>query len=627
MRPTLPSPALFVALVATLLASPLAAAPLPQLTLHVDAREAPRHLLHVRETVPVKAGAVALAYPKWLPGEHGPTGPFIEVAGFTVSANGKPLAWRRDDVDMYVIHTQAPAGTTQLELAFDFTLTTDTNGYSSASSATEQLLLLSWNQVVFYPAGMASDAVPIQASLEKPAAWKHATALVLTNATAERLEFAPCSLTRLVDSPVLMGRWFRSVTLDPRHGPPYSMDLASDGPAALEVPDSVVAYYRNVPEEAQAWFGGWHHGPYHFLVTLSDHTSHFGLEHHESSDDRVPERTFIDDNLRLAEATLLTHELSHSWNGKYRRPAGLATADYGSPMKGELLWVYEGLTQYSGWVIAGRAGTLTHKQSLDELAADIATLDDHRGRTWRPLVDTAVEAQLLYEARGQWEAWRRGVDFYDEGTLLWLDADVTIRQRTNGAKSLDDFCHLFHGGEGGPELKPYTFDDIVKALTTVAPYEWATFLHERVDRIQPHPPTNGVTQGGWQLAWTDTLPEVQRAREAENENTDESHSIGLTIGKDGDIKDVVPDSPAFKAGIVPGYTLVAVNGRRWNVDLLRDAIRRSKDGVAIELVVTNKDFFHTAKLDYAGGLRYPVLRRNARLPDLVSQILSPHAKR
>ena len=614
-------------LLALLIAAAAAAAPAtPPLQLHVDARDAARHLLHVRESVPVKAGSVALAYPKWLPGEHGPTGPLLEVAGFTVSANGKPLAWRRDDVDMYVIRTQAPAGVTQLEVAFDFTLTDDTNGYSSASSATEHLLLLSWNQVVFYPAGAASDAVQIQADLDKPAAWKYATALTTTHVSDDHLDFSPCSLTRLVDSPVLMGRWFRSLALDPKRGPAYSLDLAADGPEALEVPDSVLAVYRRVPEEAQAWFGGWHHGPYHFLVTLSDHTSHFGLEHHESSDDRVPERTFIDGDLRLAEATLLTHELSHSWNGKYRRPAGLATADYGTPMKGELLWVYEGLTQYSGWLLAGRAGTRTVPQQLDELADDAATLENHRGRTWRPLQDTAVEAQLLYESRSGWESYRRGVDFYDEGTLLWLDADVTIRQLTHGAKSFDDFCHLFHGGEGGPELKPYTFDDVVKTLNAVVPNDWATFLHERVDRITPHPPMNGIANGGWTLAFTDTLPDVQKAHEAENENTNEMHSIGITVTKDGLIRDVVPDSPAFKAGVVPGNSLVAVNGRRWSVPVLRDAIRRTRDGVPIELLVSNTDFFHTAKLDYAGGLRYPVLRRNAARSDLVSQILSPHTK-
>ena len=616
-----------LSLVALLLvAAPASSAPASAvITLHVDARESARHLLQMTETIPAKPGIVALAYPKWIPGEHGPTGPIKELVSLVVMANGKQLEWRRDDVDMYVIRVQAPAGTTKLALSFNFLLTDDTAGYTSASSASERLLVLNWNQVLFYPAGAASDAVQIHASLEKPAGWKHGTPLVVASATGDAIDFATCSLTHLVDSPVLMGRWFRSLDISPKEGPPYTLDLASDGPEGLEVPDSVQAVYKRLPGEAQAWFGGWHHGPYHFLVTLSDHTSHFGLEHHESSDDRVPERTFIDEDLRLAEATLLTHELSHSWNGKYRRPVGLATADYGSPMKGELLWVYEGLTQYSGWVLAGRCGTHTAEQSVNELARAAAGLENNRGREWRPLVDTAVEAQLLYESRGEWQALRRGVDFYDEGTLLWLDADVTIRQRTNGAKSLDDFCHLFHGGQGGPELKPYTFDDIVRALNTVAPYDWATFLHDRVDRVQAHPPMQGVTQGGWQLAWSDTITDVQRAHEKENEDTDESNSIGVTIGKDGNVGDVIPGSAAFKAGIVPGNTLVAVNGRRWSVELLRDAIRRTKtDGTPIELLVSNKDFFRTAKLDYAGGLRYPVLRRNAAQPDLISAILKSH---
>ncbi len=615
------------ALALLLVAAPLAAAPAPSpITLDVDARDCVRHVLHVREVVPVRPGPVALAYPKWIPGEHGPTGPIGDVVGLVLSANGHALAWRRDDVDMYVVHVDAPAGATALEVAFDFLLTDRTAGYSSAASGTQELLLLSWNQVLMYPAGTPSDQVSVRASETRPAGWTQATPLAAASVRGDATEFATCSLTRLVDSPVLMGSHMRTVDLSPREGPHYELDLACDGPAGLEVPESTLVAYRRLPAEAQAYFGGWHHGTYHFLVTLSDFTSHFGLEHHESSDDRVAERTFVDPQLRLAASTLLSHELSHSWNGKYRRPRGLATPEYGAPMKGELLWVYEGLTQYSGWLLAARSGIRTRDQAVADLARTTAGLEQHRGRSWRPLEDTAVEAQVLYDSRDEWRDLRRGTDFYDEGTLLWLEADVTIRELTKGARSLDDFCHAFHGGQGGPELRPYDFDDVVRALDSVAHYDWAGFLHERVDRVQPHAPLGGIERGGWQLAWSDTMSDVLSAREVENESVDESGSIGIDVGKDGRIVDVVPDSPAFKAGVAPGNALVAVNGRRWSKEILRDAIRATRGGTPVELLVTNGDYFRTAKLDYAGGLRYPVLRRVEGRPDVLSSILAPHVK-
>ena len=619
-------PRLVLPLALILAATPfLAAAAPPPIVLRVDARESARKLLHVAETLPVQAGAVSLAYPKWIPGEHGPTGPLSEVVGLVVNAGGRRIEWRRDDVDMYVIHVAVPAGVTQLDLAFDFLLTDNTSGYSTASSASEALLIMNWNQVLFYPAGVPSDQITVHASLTKPAGWAHGTPLTLAATNGEALDFAPCSLTRLVDSPVLMGRYFRSIDISPRHGPAYFLDMACDGPDGLQFPESALVAYRRLPAEAQAWFGGWHHGPYHFLVTLSDYTSHFGLEHHESSDDRVMERTFIDDSYRLASSNLLAHELAHSWNGKYRRPAGLATPDYGAPMRGELLWVYEGLTQYSGWLLDGRSGIRTVRQSADEVARVTAQLDNHRGREWRPLIDTAVEAQVLYEARNAWQAERRGTDFYNEGLLLWLDADITIRQLTHGAKSLDDFCHAFHGGQGGVELRPYTFDDIVAALDGVVHHDWAAFLHERVDRVQPHPPLGGITGGGWERAWSDSMGDIMKAIEARGGGCDETNSIGIDLDKDGGIGDVVPGSAAFAAGVVPGNTLVAVNGRRWNKDILHDAIRATGKGAPLELLIANKDCFRTVKLAYKGGLRYPVLRRAAGKPDVISSILAPHA--
>jgi predicted metalloprotease with PDZ domain len=622
-----PVPFLLFALVATAPAAAAPARPAPSITLQVDASETARHLLHVRERVPAAPGALALAYPKWIPGEHGPTGPVAEVAGLVIEAAGKPLAWRRDDVDMYVVRAQVPPGAAAVDVSFDLMLDTSTNGYSSAASSTDQLLLLSWNQVVLYPAGRASDAITVEASLELPAGWKYGTALPVAKADAERVTFAPASLTTLVDSPVLAGRHFRRVELAPGDPAPSFLDMAADDEPALALPESLVTRHAALAREARALFGGRHYRDYHFLVTLSDHVAHFGLEHHESSDDRMPERTWLENDLRLEWSGLLSHEVSHSWNGKYRRPAGLATPDYGTPMKGELLWVYEGLTNYAGWVLAGRSGLRTFDESLEDLAAQAAGMEYNRGREWRPLVDTAVEAQVLYAARDGGEAWRRGTDFYDEMTLVWLEADATIRRLTHGAKSLDDFCHAFHGGTGGPELKPYTREDVIRGLNAVAAYDWDGFLRTRVDQLRPHLALDGATLGGWALAWSDTMSSVLEASESADEKLDERWSMGARVGaKDLVVEDVVPGSAAAKAGLAPSMHLVAINGRQANAKVLRDALRATRTGGPLELLVQDGEYFRTLALDYRGGLRYPVMRRDESQPDLVRDILAPHAK-
>lgn len=598
-----------------------AAAPI---TLEVDARDAGRHWLHVREVLPAKSGAFALSFPRWLPGEHAPTAPAEEVTGLVITAAGARLPWRRDDVDMSTVRVTVPRGAASLEVAFDFLLTDDTGGYSSGASATEQLLLLSWNQVVLYPAGARSDDVTCRASLLLPEGWQHGTALTLAASDGGRLRFAECSLTTLVDSPVLAGRFFRRVDLS-SDGLEQSLDMACDSRAGLEIPKDQVIALQQLFREARGLFGGAHYRRYRLLMPMSDHIAHFGLEHHESSDDRVPERLWLDDAKRLDDATLLSHELTHSWNGKYRRPAGLATGDFHSPMKDELLWVYEGLTQYYGWVLAARSGLYTQEQARADLANIAAELSARSGRKWRPLLDTAVMAPRLYDARGEWQDWRRGTDFYDEGLLLWLDADVTIRRLTQGRRSLDDFCKAFHGGSGAPEVKPYTFDDVVRALTGVAPYDWTAFLRARVDSLTAAPPLAGITGGGWSLAYTDSMNEVAKAGESANERSEEWYTLGIAWDKDGLIRDAVVGGPAFAAGVAPGMKLVAVNGRHWSTEVLRDAIHASPGSGTIELIVDNGEFFRTCRVSWNQGLRYPALARGSG-DDLLTEILRPHVR-
>ena len=623
------SPRVRVLAVAALLATlPAASALAADFTVNVDARETARGLLHVTQSFPGRTGTVSITYPRWIPGEHGPTGPTVDVAGLIVKAGGKRLAWRRDVVDMQTIRVDVPASAKGLEISFDFLLDNSTDGFTSAACATPNLLLLSWNEVAFYPTGQKSDALHCEASLTPPDHWQYGTALEPSESGGATIKFKPCTFTTLVDSPVLCGRYFKTVELAPGDSVPVRLRMACDSEEGLNIPDSQVEAMRSLVREARTLFGTQHYHHYDFLLTLSDHTAHFGLEHHQSSDDRTRERMWIDDDLRRSASNLLSHEYVHSWNGKFRRPAGLATGDYYTPMQGDLLWVYEGLTQYLGFVLASRAGIRTPEESRDALASVAADMEAHRGREWRPLVDTGTEAQYLYDSRKEWEYARRSTDFYDEGLLMWLDADVLIRTQSKGTKSLDDFCKRFHGGPNrGPEVKPYALADVIAALNATWPYDWAGFLKQRVYEVQAHAPTNGITGGGWRVAWKDSLGPIQKARETANKMVEEPYTLGIRVDdKEASIIDVVPGSPADEAGVAPDMKLMAVNGRKYSSDVLRDAIAASPRTGRVELLCENKEFYKTYVLDYRDGSRHPALARDNGVRDHVSEILAPHAK-
>jgi len=634
----MPKPSLVVggrwfltALCSCALSAPLAhaaTAAKPDFTVRVDARETARGLLHVTQVFPAQAGTLALSYPRWIPGEHGPTGPSTDVIDFVATAAGKTLAWKRDPADMTTMRITVPSGAREVSVAFDFVVDNSTAGFTSAACSTPNLLMLSWNQVTFYPSARKSDALTVAASVVLPEDWEHATSLAPASAGGEGLSFEPCTFTQLVDSPVLAGRYFRTVDLAPGAEHPVRLRMACDSQEGLAIPDREVEALRNLVREARALFGGEHYQHYDFLVSLSENIAHFGLEHHQSSDDRGRERWWLEDDLRLNHSNLLSHEYVHSWNGKYRRPRGLATGDFYTPMDGELLWVYEGLTQYLGFVLAARSGIRTPEEARDALARVAAEIESNRGRTWRPLVDTGTHAQQLYEARDAWRHWRRGTDFYDEGLLVWLEADVTIRQLTHDKKSLDDFCRTFHGGPfRGPEVKTYVLADVIAGLNAVAPHDWAKFFRERVYEPREHAPLGGITEGGWQLVWADSLGPVQKARESADENVGETFTLGFELDKQGRVKDVVPGSPADRAGLAPDMKLTAVNGRRYSKDVLRDAIAASKASGRVELLCENKEFFRMFTLGYRDGLRYPAVARDPAHEDLVSEVLTAHAKR
>lgn len=608
-----------------LLAASLCAAPI---AIRVDASDAPNHLLHSHLTIPASPGPLALFYPKWIPGEHGPTGPIANLTGMRFTANGAPVAWQRDPVEMYEFHVDVPAGASALDVDLDYLIPPPGTNFTAGASASPKLCILSWNTVLLYPQTPSSDALQYEATLRIPSGWKYATALETQNAGAD-IRFETVSLTTLIDSPVQMGAYLKSITLP--NGTPYrhTINLASESTFDLETPADFATRYGRLVDEATALFGANHYRHYDWLFTLSNQVEHFGLEHHESSDDRVEENGITDDDARKWNSTLLAHEFVHSWNGKYRRPAGLATSSYEKPMTGELLWVYEGLTNYLGELLPYRAGLLTADEYRDLIASDAAEMTEHVGRTWRPLIDTAVAAQVLYGAGGPGAAWRRSTDFYPEGSLIWLDVDMTIRTQTNGAKSLNDFCRAFYGGTSGhPELRPYTFDDLVTALNGVVAYDWRSFLNQRLTSTSATPPLGGIEQGGYRLTYSDQPNLAIQSSEKANHNIDLYDTLGFTVRDNGNIGDVIPDSAAARAGIVSGSHLVAVNGRRFSTETFRDVVKASKTSTSpIELIVESGGFFSTVRIPYTGGLRYPHLERVTGKPDLIEVLGRPLAKK
>jgi predicted metalloprotease with PDZ domain len=602
-------------------------APPGVIKLAVDASDAPRRIFHAQLDIPVSPGPLTLYYPEWIPGEHEPTGPIGDLVGLKFTVDGKPLAWRRDLVNMYAFHMVVPREATSVHVRLDYLSSAPKEGYSSGASASAYLAVLNWNQVLLYPKGWNIRELTFLPSLRIPAEWKFGTALPIEKVSGETIDFKPVALNTLVDSPVLTGRYFRVVELTPGQTPSHEIDMAADNADDLKMTSAQIRDFKQLVAETGALFGSRHYRDYHFLLTLSDYVAHFGLEHHESSDDRVAAHALLDPNLFRSEEGLLPHEFTHSWNGKYRRPYDLTTPDYQTPMKDDLLWVYEGLTQYLGMVLTGRSGLCQPEECRDEWALTAATLDHEPGRTWRPLQDTADSAPFLYAARPEWESWRRGVDFYPESALIWLEADTIIRRITHGQRSMDDFCRLFHGGPGGaPALKTYTFDDVVAALNEVAPYDWRSFFHERLTSISPHPPLGGIEDGGWRLVYNDK-PNLQQVAEEKARNLlDLTFSIGMVVKDDGTIRDVVRGMMADGAGIAPGMKIQSVNGHPWSVEALRDAVRDTKtSSEPVTLVIANDNAVQTYKLDYHGGPRYPHLERNPSVPDTLSQILARHA--
>lgn len=594
-----------------------------------DLTDAPRKLYHAEIDLPVHAGAVTLTTPKWIPGNHRPTGPVDDITGVVFTANGKVLPWRRDDEDLYQFHVTVPEGVTTLHAHLDCIAT---------SRITQKMAVLEWEKLLLYPANTPVKEIAVQPSVKVPEGWGIGTALSpIDGYDAQHpkggvTHYAATNVEQLEDSPVITGQYFHEFALAPEVTPKHYLDVVADEPEDSNLRPAVLAEVSNLVRETGAAYDSRHYNVYHFLLTLSDVAGGEGLEHGQSSDNGVDEKSFSDDTHQLPEADLLSHEFTHSWNGKYRRPFNLYQDDFAKMQQGSLLWVYEGMTQYLGNVLAARSGLKSQEQYRDLLALSAAQLDYKSGREWRPTEDTAIAASILRGGDPAWSNWRRGQDYYQEGELFWLDADTLIREKTKGKKSLTDFLHIFlgKGGNTGPLIVTYNRDELVADLNQVVPYDWATFIHERIDNINPHADLDGITRGGYKLVYTDTPSKSESTIAsvfARYVGTNLWYSLGLRINKEGVLSDVRKNGPADKAGLFPGQKIIGVNGRVYSSDVIIDALKQAKTSTEpIHLILQNETYLSTVSIDYHEGDRHPHLVRADGTTDYLDEITKPLTK-
>ena len=595
------------------------------LAVEVDLTDLDRKIMQVRQVIPVAAGPLTLLYPQWLPGTHSPRGRVARLSGLQITADGKPLAWTRDPVDVFAFHVTVPPGVVSLNLVFQHL--SPVTPASDRVVMTPEIIGLQWNTVLLYPAGYYASAIAVKASAKLPTDWKIASALDLVKRDAMRTgdwyEFKPVSLETLIDSPLWAGKHFKRIELDTKNRAPVYLNVFADTAAQLEATPEQIEAHKQLVTQADGVFASRHFERYEFLLAISDTFSGIGLEHSESSENGVRPGYFIDWKKTSAGRTLLPHEYVHSWVGKFRRPADLWTPNYNVPMQDSLLWIYEGQTQYWGHVLAARAGMVPLADAMDSLAYTAASLSGRSGRIWRNLQDTTNEPIVSQRSRLDWPDWQRREDYYDEGLLIWLDTDTKIRELTAEAKSLNDVARAFFGVEDGRVAAlTYTFDDYVRALNGVAAFDWANFLRERLDTKSNATVLDGITRGGWKLVFTDVQSEYAKGVEGAFRFTDFSYSLGFSLDRDGKFNRIQWDGPAFKAGLTEGIQLVAVNGMTYKADELRTAIKDAKDGRGIELLVKNGERYKTVKIDYRGGQRFPKLERVEGTVDRLTSVLS-----
>jgi predicted metalloprotease with PDZ domain len=598
------------------------------ITVHVDAREAARSLFHVTEHIPHAPGPVKLFYPKFIPGEHTPSGPMNSVIRMRISSGGKALPWKRDLVNMFEVDTTVPPGSNEVTIDFDQTFAIGTL-FGESGSAT--LSRIKWNRLVWYPGPLPSDSIAVSASITLPSGWTMATALDVDKREGDTLTFKTVNLTRLVDSPGQIGRYFKSYDVTGTSPVKHTLDVLAESPSSIEPPKEMIQKIARIHEEAEAMIGARHYSHYNWLLTLSDVGGSDGLEHHESSENGVFEKSLVDPDLEFDLVDLLSHEYFHSFNGKFRRPVGLATPNFDVPMTGDLLWVYEGLTQFFGHVLPRRAGFWSDEKWREILAVDYHMMNYSKGREWRPLSDTADAVQLTYGSPKAWIHTRRGDDYYTEMVSVWLEVHSILSNLTKGQKGIDDFAREFLGGPpNGPELKTYTYNDVTAALGKIASYDWDGFFKKRVYSVQPDLTTAGFEGLGWKVVYNSTPNEIMDQAglgftDRDEQPLDLAGSIGLFIKKDT-IDDVVPGSPSDKAGLMPEAKILAVNGRAFTLDAVRDAVAATAKGTPMEITLNNRGIVQRFTLDYKGGARYPHLERIEGRPDLLTDFGKPRRR-
>lgn len=592
--------------------------------LHVDATDTDRHIFRVRETVPVRGGeALVLLYPQWLPGKHADYGRAENLAGLMAYANGERLDWVRDSLNAFAFHIAVPAGATTIELSYQFVSAVDAD--QGRIVMTPEMLNLQWQSVVLYPAGHYSRQIMFAPSVQVPAGWQIATALQTDSNNGDTTDFEPVTLDTLVDSPIFAGKHFKRLELNPGSDAPVYLNIVADRKNSLEITPEQLQVHRELVEQANYLFESHHYERYDFLFALTDRLGGIGIEHHQSSENSRTPGYFTEWDKELGGHSLLAHEYAHSWNGKFRHPADLWVPNYSVPMRGSLLWVYEGQTQYWGIILAARAGLLTQQQVLDLLAWIAAAYDHRIGREWRTLQDTTSDPVIALRRSMPWRSWERREDYYSEGMLLWLDADTLIRELSGNEKSLDDFARSFFGiNDGSVVPVTYLFEDVVAALHAVQPYDWTAFLRSRLDGHGPGAPLDGVGRGGYRLVYTDTPSEYFAESEASGKKTDLTYSIGVVIAAEGVLSDVLWEGSAFKAGLTVGNQIIAVNGIAFDVADLKSAIQDAvNSGEVVELLIKDGEHYRTVPIAYRGGLRYPHLERDGSGPAYLDQILAP----
>ncbi|HEY1119110.1 MAG TPA: hypothetical protein VGE43_15460, partial [Acidimicrobiales bacterium] len=607
------------------------AAPFPGVVdIAVDATDIDRRIVSVRQTIPVAGpGPLVLLYPLWIPGNHGPVGPVDDIADLRITANGQVLRWVRNTVETNAFQVEVPAGASTVEVSFKWL--TPIDGNQGRVVITDEMLNVQWEKALLYPAGYDHSGITFRPSLRLPAGWNYGVALETESFADGLATFAPISLEHLADSPVFAGAHYRQIDLDPGGRSPVRLNVVADDPEMLAATDEHSELHRNLVDQADRLFGARHFDHYDFLLAVTDELGGIGLEHHRSSENSVDVRYFTEPQATLADRDLLGHEYTHSWNGKWRRPADQLTGNLNEPVQNSLLWVYEGQTQYWGLVLTARAGLMTKQQALDVFANTAATYaEDNPGRSWRAMQDTTNDPIIARRRPQPWSSFQRSEDYYREGAMIWLDADTLIREESGGRRSLDDFARAFFGVEDGDwDPAPYTFEDVVSTLDRVEDQDWAGFLRARLDTVGAGAmtPNAGIERGGYRLVWRETPNDYSKALNAELGRVDFQYSLGLSLNTSNRITAVRWGSPAFEAGLTSGWDVVAVNGRAASADAIADAITAGKDpATPIELMVKRGDRFRTIRFDYTGGLRYPHLERIPGTPDRLGDILAPRRR-